>query len=54
MIAFVEKALDLTGVVWGYLPYVSIVGFTLAAVIYLVVKKIGQVKEKDAQVTGAV
>ena len=54
VIAFVEKALDLTGVVWGYLPYVSIVGFTLAAVIYLVVKKIGQVKEKDAQVTGAV
>lgn len=54
VIAFVEKALDLTGVVWGYLPYVSIVGFMLAAVIYLVVKKIGQVKEKDAQVTGAV
>ena len=52
VIAFVEKALDLTGVVWGYLPYVSIVGFMLAAVIYLVVKKIGQVK--DAQVTGAV
>ena len=54
VIAFVEKALDLTGVVWGYLPYVSIVGFMLAAVIYLVVKKIGQVKEKEAQVTGAV
>lgn len=54
VIAFVEKALDLTGVVWGYLPYVSIAGFMLAAVIYLVVKKIGQVKEKDAQVTGAV
>lgn len=46
VIAFVEKALGLTGSVWAYLPYISIGCFVVAAIIYLAVKKLAWVENR--------